>query len=88
MRSTSGKSEWQDKILVWPEQDRDWARAYAQAMLLAGAAESGVAAALSDSLAAVQASGERPGELLARLAPTAGPVGVGSFPQLIDLSGT
>lgn len=48
---------------MWPEQDRDWARAYAQAMLLAGAAESGVAAALSDSLAAVQASGERPGEL-------------------------
>lgn len=54
---------WRTAIQEWPDSDRDWAESYVRAMLLAGAAEPDVVAALATSLEAVHASGERPAAL-------------------------
>lgn len=63
MRHQTGKTAWQDEILAWPEGDRDWAESCAEAMLEMGASGGTVVGSLSESLATVQSSGERPEEL-------------------------
>lgn len=60
VRHKTGKLAWQEATLAWPEGDRDWAASCAAAMLLAGASQDRMVAALTELLATVQASGQHP----------------------------